>query len=245
MIYAIAFGFRAFSPLHGLTLLVCVALFFVVVKMGLAAEKAGREPRMTRVIAMLGLGFWFVHQGHYVIVRGEWIDSLPLHICDLAGLLGPLALLGKNRLMRTMLYFWALGLTIWGLLTPVLTVGPSHVVFWFFWINHGSVLLYAIYDCAVRGYRPYAKDWGMACLVTLGYVAVIVPINIGMGWNYGYLGNVELDAKTPLALLPEWPWRIIGIEVLGALMLAHAWLPWEVVRWRQRKKRGPADRVEE
>ena len=72
-------------------------------------------------------------------------------------------------------------------------------------------------------------------------MAVVVPINIGMGWNYGYLGDVETEAWTPLDLLPQWPWRIIGIEVLGALMLAHAWLPWEVVRWRARRKAAASD----
>lgn len=222
----------------------CAAAIYAVVRIGLAARRAGRERRVTRTIALLGLAFWLVHQGHYAFIKGDWIDGLPLHICDLAGLLGPLALLGQNRLLRTTVYFWALGLSIWGLLTPVLTRGPADIVFWFFWINHGSVMLYAIYDCAVRGYRPTAADWGMSCLVTLGYVAVIVPINIGMGWNYGYMGDVELDAATPLALLPAWPWSILGIEVLGAFMLANAWLPWEVVGWRARRRARAQEQAE-
>lgn len=224
--------------MHAATLLACAAAIFAIVRFGLTQKKRGREARTTRTIAWVGLVFWFIHQGHYTFIRGDYSEGVPLHICDLAGLLGPLALLGRNRLLRTTVYFWALGLSIWGLLTPVLDDGPTHLTFWLFWINHASVMLYAIYDCAVRGYRPHVKDWGMACLITLGYVAVVVPINIGMGWNYGYLGNEELKGWSPLSLLPKWPWRIIGIEVLGALMLAHAWLPWEIVRWRQRRA-GP------
>ncbi|MEO1237014.1 MAG: TIGR02206 family membrane protein [Planctomycetota bacterium] len=233
----IAQGFQAFSPFHGFVILAVAAVIVAVVRFGLALQKRGRHGVLAVVIAVGGLLFWFIQQGYYVLVEQRWHDSLPLHVCDLAGLVGPIALLcGGPRLLRTTLYFWAAGLTIWGLLTPTLSRGPEHVTFWLFWINHGGVMLFAAYDCAVNGYRPRLGDWGMACLVTLAYVAIVMPFNLANDrWNYGYLGDVELMATTPLAILPPWPWRILGIEVLGALMLLGAWAPWAIVRAAHRR----------
>ncbi|MEM8738194.1 MAG: TIGR02206 family membrane protein [Planctomycetota bacterium] len=240
MTFTIASGFQPFTLFHGFTLLVVAAVIVAVVRFGLAARRRGSDRRITRALGGAGLVFWVVQQGYYVLFEQKWYDSLPLHVCDLAGLLGPLVLLAGPRcprLPRTTLYFWAAGLTIWGLLTPTLRNGPGHITFWLFWINHGGVMLFGAYDCAVNRYRPALKDWGMACLTTLAYVAIIMPFNLGFEqWNYGYMGNVELKAATPLALLPPWPWRILGIQILGAFMLLQAWLPWGILAWRKRRR---------
>ena len=236
MYLILAEGFRAFSPLHGLTLVVWALITLAVVKAGLAERRRGHERRAAAVLAAVGAVVWFFQQGYFVFVIQDWAQSLPLHVCDLAGILGPLALVLRWRLLRTVLYFWALGLTAWGLLTPILNVGPEHIGFWLFFLNHGGVVLFAIYDVVVGRYRPHAVDYGMAILVTLAYLAFIIPLNLAnAGWNYAYMGDVQVEAKTPLDLLPPWPWRIFGIQVLGAVMYLGVWLPWEVVRWRQRR----------
>lgn len=236
MNFALATGFKAFTPLHGLTVVCCVAAIIGLVLIGLKARKQGRDRSLTVVIALVGLVFWLVQQGYFMLIDQDWADSLPLHVCDMAGLVGPLALLTRQRVLRTTLYFWALGLTIWGLVTPTLTHGPEHIRFWLFWLSHSAVISYAIYDCVVNRYRPFAADWGMACMVTMAYLALLLPLNLANpGWNYGYIGNVTLGSTTPLDLLPEWPWRILGIQVLGGAILASVWLPWEVVRWRRRR----------
>ena len=235
----LAEGFRAFSPLHGVTLLIWLLITLAVLKAGLTQRRRGRERSAAAVLAAVGAVFWVLQQGYYVVFDQVWAHSLPLHVCDLAGIVGPLALLFPRRLLRTVLYFWALGLTAWGLLTPILNVGPDHLGFWLFWLNHGGVVLFAIYDVVVGRYRPHAVDYGMACLVTMAYLSVILPLNLANeGWNYAYIGNVQVEAKTPLDLLPPWPWRILGIQVLGALMYLGVWLPWEVVRWRHRRDKS-------
>lgn len=226
----LAQGFQAFSWLHAVSLLGCGVVIAAVVSFGLVAKQKGNARRATFLIAAVGALVWMIQQGYYLLLVRDWIESVPLHICDLAAILGPIALVWPARLLRTTMYFWALGLSIWGLLTPILQHGPSSPVFWLFWLNHGAIMLYVAYDVIVRGYRPTARDFGMGCLVTLAYVAIVTPFNLAMDWNYGYLGNVETEAKTPLDILPAWPWRILGIEVLGAFMLAGAWLPWEIAR---------------
>ncbi len=236
MSVALAQGFAMFSPLHGLAVLGCAGLITLIVRLGVLAQRRGDASNITRRVAAWGIFFWLVQQ---IVAFGfDWkpAHSWPLHICDLAGILGPIALLTRVRLLRTSLYFWAMGLAVWGVVTPTLWKGPDTLTFWLFWINHGGVMLFAIYDVAVRGYRPTLRDWGWACVVSLAYVAIIVPLNLANeGWNYGYLGNVPVGRKTPLDWLPAWPWRLLAIEVLGALMMLHAWLPWGVWGWLNRR----------
>lgn len=243
MTHVLAQGFEAFTLLHLTIVAACAFCIAALVKLGLRAKRHRQERRFTLAIAVVGLAFWLLQQGYYILIDQDWTDSLPLHICDMAGLVGPLALLTRARLLRTTLYFWAFGLTIWGLVTPTLGHGPEHLRFWLFWLSHGAVIFYGVYDCAVGRYRPFFSDWAMACLVTMAYLAVLLPINLANeGWNYGYIGNVTTDARTPLDLLPAWPWRILGIQALGAVILLVIWLPWGLLRWRQRSG-SAADRI--
>lgn len=228
-----------FSPLHGVALLACAAAIVAVVRIGLVAKRHGNEQRVALTLAWFGIGFWLLQQAHALTITRDPTSSVPLHVCDLTAILGPIALLTRVRLLRTTVYFWALGLSVWGLITPTLNWGPTTMDFWLFWISHGLVMLYAFYECVVRDYRPTATDFGLALLMTLGYVAIVLPINLAHpGWNYGYLADVPVSVRTPLDFLPPWPWRILAIEALGAFMMAYAWLPWEVVRWRQRRRSG-------
>ncbi len=232
-----ATGFTAFGVLHAVTLASCAVGIAGLVWLARRERRRGRGRRMDAIIAAAGLTFWSLAQGYYVGVERDWSDSLPLHLCDLAGLLGPLALFTRWRVLRTTLYFWALGLTVWGLLTPTLAHGPDHLRFWLFWVAHSAVVFYAVHDCVVNGYRPFASDWGTACLVSMGYVAVVLPLNLAnAGWNYAYVGDAAVGAATPLDMLPAWPWRILWVQGLGAVALAAVWLPWEIVRWRERRK---------
>lgn len=234
-------GFRMFSPLHGVALLTCAVAILLIIRLGRSAKRRGEERRVTLIIAWVGIGFWLLQQVHALTLANDPASSVPLHICDLTAILGPVALLTRIRLLRTTVYFWALGLSVWGLLTPTLNGGPTTPDFWLFWISHGLVMLYGFYECFVLGYRPFAQDFGLVLLVTLGYVAIVLPINLANpGWNYGYLADVPVSVRTPLDFLPRWPWRILAIEALGGFMMGYGWLPWEVVRWRRRRKEAGA-----
>ena len=226
-------GFQAFSVLHGITLIAGLVVVIGLLRWGLAERRHSRECGFTRGVAFAGLVFWLLQQSYCVLIERHWAYSLPLHICDLAGLIGPIALLSGWRPLRSTLYFWAFGLTIWGLLTPELIHGPGHLRFWLFWISHCAVMYYALHDCVVLRYRPFAADLGLVCLITLAYLGLLLPLNLAnAGWNYAYIGDVDLGMSSPLDVLPAWPWRILGIQVVGAVIFTLVWLPWAVVRRR-------------
>ena len=134
----------------------------------------------------------------------------------------------EGRRARTLAYFWALGLSSQAFFTPILTEGPDSRFFWTFWGDHTTLLGGAAYIVWVCGYRPRPSDARFAFLATVGYAAVVLPIDIVMDWNYGFLGRHDLPG-TLLELLPPWPWRLLGLGVIVAVWFALLTGVWSFV----------------
>lgn len=221
--------FVPYSGLHLLSVVICSAVIATLVLLGRRLSKAV-EPRLRWAMAAFAFTVWVAYN-----IAWNWkgIDpqtGLPLHICDVGGLLAPLALLTLNRWLRATLYFWAIALTSQAFIQPTLTYGPASFLFWCFWIAHTVIFGYAIYDLVVLRFRPDWSDFGRACLVTLGYLAVIMPIDVSLGANYGYIGNPASAKEIPpfVAALGPWPGRVVTIAVLVGLAFLLALLPWRL-----------------
>ncbi|MBL8745526.1 MAG: TIGR02206 family membrane protein [Phycisphaerae bacterium] len=224
--------FEAFSLTHAATLAAWAALTAAIILIG--TRQHGRAAaRMDRVLGVMGLIAWIgVNAWWLAPANFEWQRSLPLQICDLAALAAPLAFLTHTRFFRIILYFWGVGLSSQGLLTPIVSVGPAHAEFWIAWINHGVIGTFAIYDVVVRGYRPTRRDALIAILTAAAFIALILPVNIATGWNYAYVGDSRPGSPTLIDHLGPWPLRILWIALLAILAMILALLPWEIVRRR-------------
>ncbi len=230
----IAWGhrFEQFSLMHGVTVLCCMLMIAGVVYIGRRQRRLNRLARGVadgpgQLLGMIAVGHWVLYQLWWQFpVRYGNDFRLPLQLCDLAGLVAGLALLTGNRLLTTTLYFWAFALSTQAFVTPVVTVGPAHARFWLFWESHTIIVGSAIYAVAVRGYRPHGRDFIAGVLATLAYTAVVLPINIFYGWNYGYIGRGTPDAPTVIDRLGPWPFRLIPLATLvfGAFVIVY--LPW-------------------
>lgn len=221
--------FDPYSGLHLVSVAVCFALIAALVLLGRRLSKPA-ERRLRQAMAAFAIAVW---TGYNIAWNWNGIDprdGLPLHICDLGGLLAPFALLTLNRWLRATLYFWAIALTSQAFIQPTLTYGPTSFLFWFFWGAHSIIFGYAIYDLAVLRFRPDWSDFGRASAVSLGYFAVIMPINIWLGANYAYIGNPASAKSIPpfVAALGPWPERVVIIAGLVGLAFLLALLPWLV-----------------
>jgi hypothetical integral membrane protein (TIGR02206 family) len=221
--------FVPYSGLHLASVAACLALIAVLALLGRHLSKPAVK-RLRQTMAAFAVAVWATYN-----IAWNWngLDSrtgLPLHICDLGGLLAPFALLTLNRWLRATLYFWAIALTTQAFIQPTLTLGPTSILFWCFWLAHTIILGYAIYDLAVLRFRPDWSDFGRASLVTLGYVAVIMPINIWLGANYAYIGNPASEKSIPpfVAALGPWPQRVVAVAGLVGLAFVLALLPWRL-----------------
>jgi len=104
-------------------------------------------------------------------------------------------------------------------------------VFWAFWTAHTIIAACAVYDLAVLGFRPSWNDLGYAFMVSAVYVALIVPVNLWLGSDYGFIGNPPADIKIRpfVGALGPWPQRAIILVALAAFGFLVVLLPWCIV----------------
>lgn len=156
-------------------------------------------------------------------------ESLPLHICDLAGWIGGAALVTQKHWLRTLCYYWGFGLCTQAFFTPIVTQGFGHIKFWLYWINHMQIVGCAAYDLVVLRYRPMWRDCFAAAGQTFLYAIVLmVPFNWWLGTNYAYTGPSQPNTTTILDALGSWPRRLLLIMPLAALVLVIITLPWSL-----------------
>jgi hypothetical integral membrane protein (TIGR02206 family) len=221
-------AFAPFNSLHLFTVAVCALLILLLAAAGRALHKSAAEITLRRGWAILALGYWFAY-----VIWWNWngldlYGGLPLHLCDFNGLVAPIALLTMNRWARSTLYFWTFTLTLQAFIQPMLSNGPAHLEFWAFWIGHTIIMASAVYDVAVLSFRPDWSDVGRAVAASFAYVAVVMPIDLAIGANYGFIGNPPPDKSLPpfIDAMGPWPRRAFIVMGLGIIGFVLTLLPW-------------------
>lgn len=234
-------AFAPFTATHLVAAGIGIACMVVFVLAGWQASEE-REKRIARTWAVL----WLVQQAFTTVY---WLlptsfdigKSLPLHLCDVIGWFGPFALLlahsRNTRWLRTLLYFWGIGLSTQAFFTPTVAQGPDDPRFWLFWISHTQIVGAGVYDIIVRGYRPKLRDLKVAIIASLIWMLPLVVLNWATGLNYGYLGK-ELEGETILNVLPPWPWRLFAVAGIVLVLYSVLWGVWPLSRLIAGKRAG-------
>jgi hypothetical integral membrane protein (TIGR02206 family) len=222
--------FVPFSGLHLLAVAICALLILLLATAGRLLRTSAVEVKLRRSWAIFAFCYWFAY-----ILWWNWngldvYGGLPLHLCDFNGIVAPLALLTLNRWFRATLYFWSFTLTLQAFVQPMLSIGPAHLSFWAFWAGHTIIMASAVYDVAVLDFRPDWRDVGRVLIVSLAYVAVVTPINLELGTNYGFIGNPPPDKTLPpfINAMGPWPWRAVIVMGLATIGFFLALLPWRI-----------------
>jgi hypothetical integral membrane protein (TIGR02206 family) len=228
--------FRAWTPMHAATMALVTVSCVLAVKAGQAARERGPTVarRLDRGMAVVLMACWVALLGYFLMPsRLGWGQSLPLHVCHIVGFFAPVALWFRTRLARAMLYYWGLGLTTQALVTPVVTVGPAHGMFWVYWVWHGSLVTAALYDLAARRYRPGWEDWQLAAAAAFVYVPAAFAVDVLLGTDYGWVGQGMLSQWTLLSAFGPWPTRVAWMLLAGCGMMALLAIAWpRNRRWR-------------
>lgn len=170
----------------------------------------------------------------YTVQRGEWTiaSGLPLQICDVAVYATAIALLTRHQRSYEVAYFWGLGGTVHGLLTPDLAVSFPHPACLKFFVTHIGIVVSAVYLSVGLGLRPAAGAVRRMFIVTNLYAAVVGIVNAWLGTNYLYLCRKPI-APSLMDYLGPWPWYILGLEgVALASFIACAAPFWLAARLR-------------
>lgn len=222
--------FNAFSAHHAVVVAACLCVMIALCALGRVSSVRGeRRVRLAWVGALVAWQSWMLVLW-LLPTNFDPRESYPLHLCDLAVWLAPIALVGGQRWARALLYFWAIGLSTQGFCTPVLTEGMGDWRYWSFWVGHTQIVGSAAYDVVVRRFGPHAGDLGFAVGVGLVYGALMFALDARTGWNYGYVGPSEPGPRTIIDALGPWPLRAVWVVLLAVLAQALAWAPWAVAR---------------
>lgn len=223
--------FAAFGTLHLSSVVVCSILMGTVAAAGRELRGRQSEPILRTCLAIFGLAFWVFYNTWWNWNGLDLYNGLPLHVCDISGLIGPLALLTLDRRLRAVLYFWGMALSAQAFIQPTLTAGPARFEFWAFWTAHSIIIGSAIYDLVALKFRPTWNDLRQALIAGATYLAAIIPINLVLGSNYGYVGNPPLGRKIPpfVEALGPWPGRVAAMAFLATLAFVLVLLPWRVL----------------
>lgn len=230
-------AFRPFSLVHGITLLGMGVLITLAIAYGRRqgnASNTGSPTTFERRLAWINLAVWMISHGYWQLPeRFDAATTLPLQMCHITSLIASAVLLTRYRKLRAILYFWTFALSTQALLTPSLAEPPTSPVFWGFWFLHGFVMMTAIYDLAVYGFRPAWRDYGTACVASAAYVAAVLPVNLLLGANYGFIGRSKPLNVSIVDWLGPWPERLLIIVPLAALAMLVAMLPWTLLPKRK------------
>ncbi len=223
--------FRPFSLTHICTLLCIAVIIVLAVHHGRKQNDQSQPTDFERALAFINLVVWTAAHSYWQMpARFDPVTTLPLQMCHITSLIASAVLLTRHNTLRAILYFWVFALCTQAMITPSLVDPPTSPVFWSFWFLHGFVMLTAIYDLTVRAFRPTWRDYGIACAASAAYVAVVLPIDLALGANYGFLGKSNALHPSIIDLLGPWPQRLLIIVPLAALAMWVVMLPWVVAR---------------
>lgn len=221
-----------------IALSVAVPLFLSLI---VRHDRHGRiDPLVRAALALLLLSGWLGWLG--MGWHAGWLgvkNGLPLNLCDWADGALILALLTRRQFAYELGYFWGLGGTLQGLLTPALYAGWPAPQFLFFFIQHGGVIAALLYLTLGAGLRPTWASLPRVAAASLFYVGVAGLADWYLGSNYGFL-RAKPGGTNLLGVMSPWPWYIPELVGTGVAFLLLYYAPFAVLdRLRRIPHMGP------
>lgn len=150
----------------------------------------------------------FCHYGPEAFFANQ---MLPLHFCAIMSIICVIALWWQCSWACSLVYFGVLSASIQAIFTPVLKEDFPSIPFFIFFTSHSLLLITALLQVVVLGWRARLKDPFVALLLMNVYICCIHPVNLWLGSNYGF--TTEGPRGTILASLGPAPWYYLWLDV--------------------------------
>jgi hypothetical integral membrane protein (TIGR02206 family) len=157
-------------------------------------------------------------------------NGLPMNLCDWAEIALIAALLTRSQFAYELGYFWGLGGTLQGVLTPPLYYDFPDLQFIFFFIQHGGVVAALLYLTLGTRLRPTPRSLPRVIAACFAYLGAAALVDWVLGVNYGFLRAKPLGQNL-LALMSPWPWYIPELVAAGIGFVLLYYLPFALVDW--------------
>ena len=178
-----------------------------------------RIPPDKRKILMMILGFTLISielmQQLYLNHLGLWSlkTSLPIHLCGISGILAGIMMFRSSHYGFEFLALIGSPGALHALLTPQLNHGTTPFLIFKYYVSHAGIVLVPLFLAVVLGYRIKRSSWYRVLLLCQVLLIIIGLTNYFIGSNYMYLAEKPL-VNNPM-VVGEWPWYILGFEILG------------------------------
>ncbi len=218
--------FRLFSRTHLYTLLL-IGLVMLLLSIVFMKFRDGIRKSCLRYVLAGLLIFLETTFFAWNVAYDVWSpsDSLPLHLCDAAIILGAVMLSVRSFLLFELIYFWGIGGSLQALLTPdIVRYNFPHFLYFQFFTAHTAIVIAVLYMVLVEGYRPYHSSIWKVFLMTNLYMLVVAPINLLVDGNYLFICEKPAGA-TLMDYLGPWPWYILSLEPIAVAVFYICYLP--------------------
>lgn len=169
--------------------------------------------------------------------RLQWLDFLPLHLCDLLIFVAVYALVRRRALACELLYFWAGAGTALAMIGPDVGSGFPDPGFLSFFALHGLVVASAAVLVFGLGCRPRPGAAWRVFLVTNAYAAVVGLVDLALDANYLFLCH-KPAAATLLDWLGPWPVYLVVADALALVLFLALDVPFRAGRRLAPSARG-------
>lgn len=220
--------FQTFGSDHIALLLIVAALVTWFINTSACKPENPKLKIAERVLAVLLLAHWPLRITIGILYETHigWKHALPMHLCDWAAIAGGIALLNRNRLAVELCWFWGLGGTLQGLLTPALTYPFPHP-FWFtFFLLHGGIVIAAMQVVIGRNNPPSRNSWLRALIASEIYFICTMTLNTFLGTNFGFLAE-KPSQPSLLDYFGDWPMYLIALQIAMIAAITLLWLPFQ------------------
>ncbi|MEM7012120.1 MAG: TIGR02206 family membrane protein [Verrucomicrobiota bacterium] len=217
---------RMFRPEHCATLILTTLIIVLMARLARRSPDSVAVNRQTRILAVILLltypvkllGFWLA--GYHTMYYWPW----PMHLCDWAAYVCAIALLTRKRWLAEIGYFWGVGATMQGLITPDLQFGFPHPVWFTFTHLHSGVVIAAFYLVCGLQLQPRRFGFVRAWAALHVYLLVAYIVNTISGHNYGFL-RAKPMAGSLMDILPPEPWHILALEPVTIFVFLLCQIP--------------------
>ena len=178
-----------------------------------------RIPPDKRKILMMIMGFTLISielmQQFYLNHLGLWSlkTSLPIHLCGISRILAGIMMFRSSHYGFEFLALIGSPGALHALLTPQLNHGTIPFLIFKYYVSHVGIILVPLFLAIVLGYRIKRSSWYRVLLLCQVLLIIIGLTNYFIGSNYMYLAEKPL-VNNPM-VVGEWPWYILGFEILG------------------------------
>ena len=211
--------FHPFSSEHFITLAIG---FTLIAGLIVFAKRSKKNQQITTALLA------FLCLASYPFALYAWRDHpysmdnvLPFHLCDLAAIVAGFALFTRRPMLLTLTYFWGIAATTQALITPAIGIGPPHLPFMHFFVQHFAIVAASIYIPLVLKWRPEMPWWKSPLKVmgiSLVYQGMALLINEMLKTNFAFASS---PPKNPSLIDHLGPWPVYLFSMQGIALVLY------------------------